>query len=70
MICQDIPGLRYTVGIAEAGLCVDADNAESVVEGITQIDGNYKYYSQRASKLYESIDTMDQVSMILNSLSA
>ncbi|MBN2133906.1 MAG: glycosyltransferase [Sedimentisphaerales bacterium] len=70
MICQDIPGLRYTVGAAEAGLCVDSGSTQSVVDGIKQIEEDYEYYRQRASEFYDSVNTIDQVSRIVDSVLA
>jgi glycosyltransferase involved in cell wall biosynthesis len=67
MICQDLPGLRYTVGIADAGVCIDSECAEAIAGGVKRIEADYRYYSERARIFYESVSTTDTVSQIVGS---
>ena len=68
ILCQDVPGLRFTVGIAEAGVCVDAGHPEPIIAGITEIERRYSQYSQRASEFYDSIDTEDLISKLIEGI--
>ncbi|KPK44573.1 MAG: hypothetical protein AMK72_11925 [Planctomycetes bacterium SM23_25] len=58
MLCQDVPGLRFTVGASGAGVCVSLAVANEIVEGLLRIDRDYEDYSRRASEFYESVDTL------------
>ena len=62
---RDIPGLEYTVGIAKAGVCVDTNDIESIVNGILKIEGNYKLYKENAYKYFDSVDIDKEVKKIV-----
>lgn len=68
MICQDIPGLRYTVGTAGAGVCVECGDIEGIVNGIKAIETDYEHYSNKAMKFFESVDTISMVARIVDDL--
>lgn len=56
MLARDIPGLKYTVGINNAGICVDIDDPASITNAIKVIDENYDFYSNNARTLYDETD--------------
>ncbi|TQE90942.1 glycosyltransferase [Ureibacillus terrenus] len=53
---RDIPGLKYTIGNNNAGLCVDITNENEVQQALREIDKNYNFYSENASKFFEDTD--------------
>lgn len=70
MIGRDIPGLRYTIGIGNAGVCVDFNDAEAVCSALKEIESNYDLYSANAELFYDSTNVsevfqtmMDRVNM-------
>jgi hypothetical protein len=56
ILCQDLPGLRSTVGAAQAGLCLDTTNPAQVERAIETIDDAYPDMSANASHFFESVD--------------
>jgi len=66
MICQDVPGLRYTVGVAEAGLCVDTNSVDAIIAGVRAIAAEYQHFSRNATEFYDSVDTKATISRILS----
>jgi glycosyltransferase involved in cell wall biosynthesis len=69
MICQDIPGLRYAVGLAGAGVCVDCEDIEGIANGVRTIEADYQRYSEKARDFYNSVDTDVMVSQIVDDAS-
>jgi len=65
-LCQDIPGLRYTIGTAGAGVCVDSQSVDAIISAVRIIEANYSVHSQRAREFYESVDTTDVVGRIID----
>ena len=57
MIGNDIPGLKNTMGLAHAGLCVKLDK-ENIKKAIEEIEDNYKYYSNNSRKFYDSCNSL------------
>ncbi len=68
MICNDIPGLKYTVESAGAGFCVDDTNSESIKNGIISISKNYHEYQKKSSKFFKSVDTKEIINTVLLNL--
>ena len=66
MLCNDIPGLRYSVGIAKAGICVDETNRDAVVDATREMLNNYETFSANATRFYDSVDTVRIVQDILD----
>ena len=66
VLCHDIPGLRYSIGHNEAGICTNLDDVESIKAAISSIDSNYDYYSQKALKYYESFDVRSALLDVIN----
>lgn len=56
VLCHDIPGLRYTIGQYDAGICTDLDDTESIIKALKLIDADYERYSRNAIRYYESFD--------------
>jgi glycosyltransferase involved in cell wall biosynthesis len=56
MLCRDIPGLKYTVDVSNAGICVDTDNQEEIINAIISIDKSYDTYSKNSYEFYDLID--------------
>jgi glycosyltransferase involved in cell wall biosynthesis len=65
VLCHDIPGLQYTVGQYEAGVCTDMDDTEAIKSAIRKIDADYERYSQNATLFYESFDLGKTLSAIV-----
>jgi glycosyltransferase involved in cell wall biosynthesis len=56
MLCNDIPGLKYTVEHYRAGLCTDFNCVDSVKDTIGKIFSDYPEYSANAETFYNSVD--------------
>lgn len=59
MLCNDIPGLKYTVEYSEAGICVDENNTKAIIEAIQQIDMNYNKYSNNATQMNNNFNNAE-----------
>lgn len=68
MLARDIPGLRYSVGLFNAGICTDFENMERIKEAINEIDENHQFYSKNANKLFDSLDLNEMFGEIESSL--
>lgn len=66
MICNEIPGLEYTVGANKCGVCADTNDPESIVNAIKVIDANYQEYSANARKMYDSIDLVGLIHRVID----
>ncbi|WP_026660942.1 hypothetical protein [Butyrivibrio sp. AC2005] len=69
MLCNDIPGLKNTVGKANAGLCIDF-SYQKVINAIEKIDNNYDYYSNNSRQFYESVDNISTLKEIASKIEA
>lgn len=65
VLCHDIPGLQYTIGQYEAGVCTDMDDTEAIKSAIYKIDADYERYSQNATMFYNSFDIKKTPSSIV-----
>ena len=68
MIGNDIPGLRNTIGYYDAGVIVDENSEESILNGIRLIEENYEMYRNNALKLYENTDNVKCIEKIIDCL--
>lgn len=59
MLCNDIPGLKYTVEYSEAGICVDENNTKAIIEAIQQIDMDYNKYSNNATQMNNNFNNAE-----------
>lgn len=66
MICNEIPGLEYTVKANNCGVCTDTDDPESIITAIKLIDSNYQEYSANARRMYESIDLTGLINQVID----
>jgi glycosyltransferase involved in cell wall biosynthesis len=56
MLCNDIPGLKYTVEYYRTGYCCDINSVNDIKEKLNNIYYNYEEFSKNAKTYYESID--------------
>lgn len=55
MLGNDIPGLQSTIGVAQAGICVNTDRVGEILDAIREIDARYEFYSEKAHLFYQSV---------------
>lgn len=55
-LCNAIPGLQYSIGAYNAGVCTDLDDVDCVKEAVARIEGNYSEFSNNALRYFESYD--------------
>lgn len=65
MIANDIPGLRFTVGVSGACELVEPSNTKSIVQGLNRIESNYLRYKENAISFYKSVDNKKTISDFL-----
>lgn len=65
MLANEIPGLLYTVGSHNAGICTNTNNKECIKRAILKIDENYEDYKNNAIKLYDSFDLPSIINLII-----
>lgn len=56
MIGNDIPGLKYMIESYQAGMIVDDQNVENIIDSIKMIDANYPQYSSNATVMLNSFN--------------
>lgn len=57
MIGNDIPGLKNTIGISKAGICVKMDK-DNIKKAIDEIENNYEFYSKNSRSFFDSCDSL------------
>lgn len=67
-ICNDVPGLVETIGISQAGICVDWNNVDSICSGIKTLFANYDNYSSNAKLFYDSEDNKEKLNIIISNI--
>lgn len=65
MLCNDIPGLKFSVEYNNMGVCCDIDSVDDVIDKINYIDLNYSELSLNALRYYDSIDIMRMIDQIV-----
>lgn len=68
MIANDIPGLRFTVGVSGACELVEPTIINSIVEGLQRIENSYSKYKENSIAFYNSVDNKKTISEVLSSL--
>ena len=68
VLCNEVPGLYYTIGIHEAGICVDFDDIEEIKRGILKIEENYNLYSDNALEFYKATDNLKTMKKIVEEM--
>lgn len=64
MICNDIPGLKFTVEYNNIGCCFDINDVKDIKEKLELIEQEYEVMSQQAKKYYESINVSNIIESI------
>lgn len=67
MICNDIPGLKYTVEYNKFGYCCDINSVESISENLERIYNEYDELSSNAYKFYETVDIKKKIMRFIES---
>lgn len=65
MICNEIPGLEYTVKANKCGVCTNTDDPDSIIEAIKTIDSNYEEYSSNARNMFDSINLNELINQVI-----
>ncbi len=66
MLCNDVPGLKYTVEDNKMGVCVSNVNEESLKNAILAIEAGYGDMSAAAESYYDGEDPNDMYLKVLN----
>lgn len=66
MLCSDIPGLRYTVGYNNAGICTDLQNTSNVKAAIKRIEENYDLFSTNSKAFFDNTDNTTVLKNIIS----
>lgn len=66
MVCSDLPGLRYTVQAAKAGICVESGARSQLIEALLEIMNNYELYQKGAERFFASVDVKQIVRDLLD----
>ena len=64
-LCNDIPGLKYTVETSNMGYCCDINDKNSIREKINLIIKNYNELSKNSIEFYKNTDVSSEVSGLL-----
>lgn len=56
MLFNNLSGLNNTIGVANAGICVDVCCEESISSGLHKIVNEYEYYKNNSYNFYSSIN--------------
>lgn len=67
VLSNDIPGLVETIGINNAGICVNWDDPMAISNGIKKIFSDYNKYSSNAISFYSKEDNVEVMRNILRS---
>lgn len=65
LLCNDIPGLYYSVGISGAGECLSRFDVEAVKDSCKRIFDDYESYQARAVSFFEAVDLKQRVTDVL-----
>ena len=65
VLCNDIPGLRYSIGQFEAGICLEDFKDESIKGAVMKLLNEHESYSVHAGKMFESVDVVSILMSIL-----
>lgn len=68
MLCNDIPGLKYTIEHSGAGICVNEHDTEDIKNAIRYISNNRELYRKNAKVFFESVNNREIIEKSLNTL--
>ncbi len=66
IMCNNIPGLRYTVETYNCGICVDFENKHEIIKGLKYYLENHSEMSKNANLFYEHINIKNLIIDIVN----
>lgn len=66
ILCNDIPGLHYTVEEYNCGVCVDFDNPNEIIAGLKKCLENHSIMSKNANLFYENLNVPKEINHIIN----
>ena len=64
IIGNDIPGLKNTIGLNNAGKCIDLTE-ENIIKAINEIDEKYEYYSKNAYNFFSKTNNLNTMKKLL-----
>ncbi len=67
-LCNDLPALESSVGVAKAGKCVNWNDIDAISSAIKEIISNYEEYSKNAKKFFDSENSSEKLKKILNDI--
>ena len=65
MICNDIPGLKYTVEYNKMGYCCDINSVDDICRKLEQIYNHYSILSKNASLYYLKVNIEKDICKVL-----
>jgi glycosyltransferase involved in cell wall biosynthesis len=67
MIANSIPGLKYTVGKYNSGLCIDTNNVNEIKKAVDEINKHYEFYSNNAKLMFDDYSVKENIISIVKS---
>lgn len=68
MIGNNIPGLKYTVGLYQAGVIIDELRENEICSAICEINANYQFYRENSKTLFLSVDNKSTIHKALKAM--
>lgn len=65
---NDVPGLIYSIGLSRAGVCVNFNHIESIINALNDIETNYSEYSRNAINFFNTTDNLAVMREIVNNV--
>ena len=65
MLCNDIPGLKYTVEYNKFGLCCNENSIDSICNALKRICDNYQKFSENAFNYYKTVDIEKDILQVI-----
>jgi hypothetical protein len=69
-LCQNIPGLVFSVGASGSGVCVDFEDSEDIKRGLRQIQENYETFGSNAKRFFDSMRVEGVLEEMMRDLAA
>ncbi len=66
MISNENPALKMQFSEYKAGISVDTNNSNAIVNAIKEISSNYNSYSKHSLELYDSVDVKEIIKPLIN----
>ena len=68
MLGNDIPGLKYTIGINGAGAIVNPENIEDIITGLETIENDYDSFKNNTKQFFNSVNNKEIIRQSLQSI--